>query len=235
MLGAIVERPSRLGERRPRRRTRRLGATMRRRTMVRFVAVLVIAAGGTAAVVATAYMPLTYGSITGPDSNTPDSLFLRTQAPQASRDLATWLYCARPNGRFAWLVSLRNDGPLPVTLLGAGDDPSADLGGPDGYGFRLVGLGAYRSPTPTDTPLSSHQASDPRSVPALSPTAIAPGDEFEVWARFQIGGRVALDNGASMSMPELPIRYSVLGITRTARVPVSDAVGITQAGDCLTR
>jgi hypothetical protein len=148
---------------------------MGRRIIIRLVIVLVIAvAGATGTVLETTYMPLTYGSMTGADSVVPDSLFLRIQAPTVSRDLATWLYCAKPNGRFAWAVSLRNDGPLPVTLLGAGDEPNVDLGGPDGYGFRLIDLAALRSLMPTDTPLTSHEPSDPRAAPALSPTTIPP-------------------------------------------------------------
>jgi hypothetical protein len=38
-----------------------------------------------------------------------------------------------------------------------------------------------------------------------------------------------------MSIPALPIRYSVLGIARSVQVPTSDAVGITGTADCATR
>lgn len=167
-------------------------------------------------------MPLVAGSAVGPDASVPESLFLRFEDASVQDERGTWVYCGKPNGRFASYVTLRNDGPLPLTVLGAGE-PARPA---DANGFRLTDLAAYRLPMPADTPVLSHQAYDPWAAPVLAPTTLEPGAELEAWARFAIGDLAHVEAGAGVFHEGIGIRYSVLGIARSAEVTMRDDVGI---------
>ena len=175
--------------------------------------------------VANVYMPLTQGSSAGPDSLAAGSLFVRSVQDPFGRG-TMWEYCGVANARFAWFVSLRNDGPFPVTVLGGDPGPAKDRAGDAWAGLALIELAAGRIPTPRDTPLMTHEISDPRTAPLLAPTTIAPDDELEVWARFDAGN--APVEGLEWTQ-SLWIRYAVLGIDRTAEVALRDGIGITDA------
>jgi hypothetical protein len=183
---------------------------------------LVLAIGAIAAygVVAIVYMPLTQGSSSG-DTTFAGDRFLRLETdPFGSGSL--WVYCPTPPGDFAWMVSVRNDGPLPITLLGLGDGPVALGNGEDGPGIR--DLAAYRVAEPLDTPLTSHGTRDPRKAPTLAPIDIAAGAEFEVWVRWWTGA-VPWADGTGRVTRSIPLRYRILGIERSADVTMRDGVG----------
>jgi hypothetical protein len=171
------------------------------------------------------YMPLEQGSTSGSDDDFSDSRFLRTETdPFGSGTL--YVYCAKPKGDFAWLISLRNTSPLPVTLLGLGEGPLvlADQGFVDGFGIR--DLAPLRAAEPADTPLTSHDYLDPRKAPTLAPVTLASGDEFEVWVRYATGDQMAGEG--TITTRSIPVRYRILVVERSAEVLLRDGVGITQ-------
>ena len=75
----------------------------------------------------------------------------------------------------------------------------------------------------------SHAGTDPLTAPAMQATALAQGDELDVWARFQTGD-LQLQDGTSASVRSVWVRYSVLGVVRTDEVPLRD--GIRVEGGC---
>jgi len=172
----------------------------------------------------TIYMPLEQGSTSG-DTSFASSRFLRLEAdPFGSGSL--YVYCGKPPGDFAWMVSLLNDAPVAITLLGLGDGPLAlaDQGVEEGYGIH--DLAPYRAAEPADTPLTSHDAVDPAKAPTLGPVELASGDEFEVWVRFATGPGPWAE-GSRVITRSIPVRYRILGIERSAGVPLRDGVGVT--------
>ena len=186
--------------------------------VVVLVTLAVLSGGGL--VLATTYEPLEEGSWTGADSIAPPSLFMRIdQDPFGSG--AMWVYCYTPNGRFAWGTTLRNAGPLPVTILGGDPGP---LGGVDlsrTNSFRLVDFAL----APTQPPGTA----DPGHLPTLTPVTLQSGDEVSIWARFEDGG-LATQSGATSFVRSLWVRYSVLGVERAAEVSLRNGVGVESTG-----
>lgn len=179
---------------------------------------------------AAVYMPLSEGSMSGPDQAYAPSSFSRTIAdPFGSGTL--YVYCDRPSTTFAWLVTLRNDGPLPITILGAKPGPLDVTKLPDTNAFSLVDATLLRVPDPTDTPRGTDRPADPRTAPALGPTPLPGHAELELWARYRTGNQPMVDGGRMISR-SIWIRYSVLGITRTAEVPLRDGVAIEGGPGC---
>lgn len=175
-------------------------------------AVAAIAAG--VLVLANVYQPLREGSWAGADSIAPAGLFARVDTdPFGSGSM--FVYCYQPNGRFAWGTTLRNDGPLPVTILGGDPGPFMPGDMSASNTFRLI-----------DFAIAPNQPGneDPNKLSAMSPVTLASGDEVSIWARFEMGGMDA-QSGATMSMRSLWVRYSVLGVQRTAEVALRDGVG----------
>lgn len=188
------------------------------------VAVLVIVLAAGYLFLANAYMPLAEGSGSGSDTGIPGSLYARSvDDPFGSG--TQFVYCSKPSSRIDWNVALINNGPLPVTILGGDPGPGRVTSDTNVNGFSLVDLAIYRQALPADTPPYSHDRTDPRKAPAMSATTIASGDELEVWARFQTGS-LQLQDGASMSLRSVWVRYSVLGVVRTAEVPLRDGVAV---------
>jgi hypothetical protein len=139
------------------------------------------------------------------------------------------VFCSKPSSRIDWNVALINNGPLPVTILGGDPGPGRVTSDTNVNGFSLVDLAIYRQALPADTPPFSHYRTDPLTAPAMSATTIASGDQLEVWARFETGS-LQLQDGASMLVRTIWVRYSVLGVVRTAEVPLRD--GIAVEGGC---
>jgi hypothetical protein len=192
------------------------------------VAVLVMVLAGGYLFLANTYMPLTEGSGSGPDSGIPGSLFARaTEDPSGGR--TQFVYCSRANSRIDWFITLVNNGPLPVTILGGDPGPDRGTSVTDGNGFSLVDLAVYRQALPADTPAMSHDRTDPRTAPSMPATTVAQGDELEVWARFQTGS-LELPSSTGAAKSSIWVRYSVLGVVRTAEVPLRD--GIAVEGGC---
>jgi hypothetical protein len=168
------------------------------------VAVVVALAGGFLTL-RYVYMPLGQGSSVGPGP----TMFVRSIEAGGGK---VWDYCFRPDATFAWHVSLRNNGPLPITLLGGGQSLTSDS---TREAFILRDLATYRL-------VQTGGPSDPASAPVLPPTTLAPGGEVEVWARYTAGSM--LPNPTVEST--IRVRFSTLGIERTAEVPLRDGVGI---------
>lgn len=198
---------------------------MMRRLLVAIVAAFLGLAVLGAGVLATTYMPLIEGSTSGPDTGFGASRWLRTE-PDPFGSGGLYLYCATPPGDFAWMTSLRNDGPLPLTIEGLGDGPLAPTGPDAGVGFGIRDLAVYRAAAPADLPPEARDARDPRTAPTIGPTPLDQGDEIEVWVRFSTG-TAPHSAGSAEWTRSIPIRYTIAGITRSAEVPLRDGVGIT--------
>jgi hypothetical protein len=151
------------------------------------------------------YMPLGQGSSVGPGP----TMFVRSVEAGGG---SVWDYCFRPDATFAWHVSLRNNGPLPITLLGGAQSLTSNS---SQEAFILRDLATYRL-SQTGGP------SDPANASVLPPTTLAPGGELEVWARYTTGSM--LPNATVEST--IWVRFSTLGIERTAEVPLRDGIGI---------
>lgn len=192
------------------------------------VAVLVVVLASGYLFLANAYMPLAEGSGSGPDSGIPGSLFARSVADPFGSG-TQYIYCSEPNGGIDWFVSLMNNGPLPVTILGGDPGPGRVTSDTNVNGFSLVDLASYRQALPADTAAFSHDRTDPRTAPAMPPATLEQGDQLEVWARFQTGS-LQLQSDSTMSLRSVWVRYSVLGVVRTAEVPLRD--GIAVEGGC---
>jgi hypothetical protein len=169
------------------------------------------------------YMPLAEGSGSGPDSGIPGSLFARATDQSGGR--TQFVYCSKPNSRIDWYITLVNNGPVVVTVLGGDPGPGRVPADANGNGFSLVDLAIYRQALPADTPAMSHDRTDPRTAPAMPATTLAQGGELEVWARFQTGG-LELPSSTGETMSTIWVRYSVLGVTRTAEVPLRDSIDV---------
>ncbi len=188
------------------------------------VAVLVVVLAGGYIFLANAYMPLAEGNGSGPDSGIPGSLFARAlDDPFGSG--RQYVYCSEPNGRIDWYVSLINNGPLPVTILGGDPGPGRVTSDTHVNGFSLVDLAIYRQALPADTAAFGQDRTDPRTAPAMPPTTLEQGDQLEVWARFQTGS-LQLQSDSTISLRSVWVRYSVLGVVRTAEVPLRDGVAV---------
>jgi hypothetical protein len=162
------------------------------------------------------YQPLTEGSWAGADAIAPGSLFVRVDSDPFG-DGAMWVYCYQPRGHFAWGTAIRNNGPLPVTILGGDPGPLRGVDMSGSNSFRLVDFALAPNQPPGTT--------NPQQLPSMAPVALASGDEVSIWARFEDGG-LAAQSGATASMRWLWIRYSALGVERTAEVALRDGVGV---------
>ena len=191
--------------------------------LVGFLGVALIALIAGIVVLGNVYMPITEGSGSGPD-NTPSSRFARSDADPFGTG-TMFVYCSAPDTTFAWFISLRNNGPLPLTVLAGEHGPYWIPQWAEGNGFWLVDLAGFRDPAPATTPIQSHGWTDPVTAPTLTPTTLNPGDEVEVWARFRTG-RLSRGAGTFQWIRSIWVRYSVLGIERTAEVPLRDGVGL---------
>jgi hypothetical protein len=165
------------------------------------------------------YQPLSEGYWVGGDTIAPGSLFVRIERDPFG-DGSMWVYCDQPNGRFAWGTTFRNDGPLPVTILGGDPGPLRGVDMSDSNDFRLVDFALAPNQPPG--------TADPRQLPSMTPVTLASGDELPIWARFELGG-LAAQSGTGESMRSLSVRYSVLGVERTAEVALRDGVGVEGA------
>jgi hypothetical protein len=101
------------------------------------------------------------GAVSGPG---PDVSEIRSDGPpffdldgQAAVRGPNYVYRVRPGDAYTYVVSVRNDGPLPITLLGM---PA---------GGAASGLGLLRDPTDT--------SAEPANVVAFHPVELSPGTE----------------------------------------------------------
>jgi hypothetical protein len=182
--------------------------------------------------IANAYMPLQQiGG--GPDTSIP-GLFLRTDPDHPSEGQTgtfgpTLVYCSVPSSRFATFMTLTDTGQLPVTILGGDPGPDAPAT-MDGDGFFLVDFASYRQPLPTDR--ANWPPTDPLTAPVLPAVTIAQNQTIDVWARYRTLGS-AMPSGSSGRRTTVWVRYSVLGVVRTAEMPLYQDVQVE--GGCAAR
>jgi hypothetical protein len=117
---------------------------------------------------------------------------------------------------------LANTGPLPVTILGGDQEPSPPTT-TDGNGFFLVDFASYRQPSPTDQ--GGWPPTDPSTAPVLPAVTIAQGQTLDVWARYGTMDK-AMPAGSAALQSSVWVRYSVLGVVRTAEMPLFDGVQV---------
>jgi hypothetical protein len=113
-----------------------------------------------------------------------------------------YIYRVETGEPFTYLVSVRNNGPLPIRLLGL---PAPDLP----LDERLVqsesawtGLGLLRDPAVV--------SADPHDVVPFQPVDLAPGEEIVVVVA-EMGGACA-DPALSPPRPADPNQYTISGI-----------------------
>jgi hypothetical protein len=198
-----------------------------RRIFDSIVGLLLIAVAAAVAgyvLLATAYMPLTAQGVTA--DLTPHSLWVRTEngGQDPSRpDGLTYEYCGQADGRFALELTIKNNGWLPVTIDGADPGPGGPVNSPTNNTFALVDFAAV-APGSGDL-----DGPDPLKASALGPVSLGSGESIEVWARYQIASHPLGGNRLDWTST-IWIRYSVLGVSRTAQTPLGGAVAIL--GNC---
>lgn len=202
-------------------------APARRRSWLKWIAtavvvVAVVAIASTYLYFANVYMPLTIVGV-APDTSS-DSLFVQpTNATESWLGVGAIPFCMTPNGHFAVMFTLANDGDFPVTIQGGDPGPFGPVTNPDHYNsFALVDLASYRSHTGDST----SEPTDPRTAATLPPTTLEPGAFVDVWARYAMGSRPFGAAGYEFT-ESIWIRYSTFGVTRTAEVPLPGTTGVT--------
>lgn len=110
---------------------------------------------------------------------------------------------ARPGMRFQYRFSVRNDGPIPVTITDVGTDGTA------GISRRVVAA----------KPDLSLGGSPSRGYAPFEPFTLAPGAEAGVEMRVEVPTDVCIDrHGGSESWYTEPVVFEVGGIVRHAEV-----------------
>jgi len=169
-------------------------------------------------------MPLTEGSFSGPGTS---SAFVHAEDDPFGSGVM-YVYCPGPGGRFAWDTSLRNTGPLPVTILGSDPGPiPVDVISKTNSSWQ-DGLAAGRKATPANTLLATHDLVDAAHAALLTPSkpiTIQPRDEVDLWVWYRTGTS-AIPSGGREIIRSLRVRFSVLGFERVAEIPMHDGVGI---------
>lgn len=176
-----------------------------------------IIAGATAvlavAFLAVAYQPLGPGTVSAADTR----LMMPPEAPAAANiQPAIFRYRLHADTSYETLVSVRNDGPFPITLTGI--DPNAAAGN-----TPLV--------RPVELRLLPHDHATLGNWSEAQPwqdTTIESGQQISLWVRWEAPAcpprDVLLAANASASVSSLPLRWSVAGIPRRSALDLGYAV-----------
>ena len=145
----------------------------------------------------------TYGFLAeGPEPSAtpsdPGSLYVSTGADTSG--ILTDFYCFSSHGEFAQFVTIKNTGPVPVTIYG--EPPDA------GWFSGQVDLALYRNPLPTD----------PRTANTFESKTLGANESIEVWARFNADALAPGNELEVRSKSGLWVEYSVLWEKRVARI-----------------
>jgi len=180
------------------------------RTLVVALVALAVALGNGAL----NYQPLGPGSSAG---GTDPYLVSSVTSPFG--DGVMFTFCHDP-GKVAHIEeALRNDGPVPVTVIGAASPPDDPI--------QLIGLAPLRSRN-ADGSIDMSSGYDAATAPALQPSVIEPDGELELWLAFRLPSQ-PMSAGSTISTRSLPIRFSVFGLERSAHVEMRD--GFAFSGD----
>jgi hypothetical protein len=122
--------------------------------------------------------PILYGSINDPGQDVtdvrPGGLWPDERSERFGfSSVDRYVYEVDPGETFAYVLSVRNDWPFPITVLGLSGPPeSATEPDVEGFGFVSTGLGLLRDPMVIST--------DPADVVPFRPTQLAPGQEMAI-------------------------------------------------------
>ena len=105
-----------------------------------------------------------------------------------------------PGSRFTLIVSIRNTGPVPITIQGVESD-SRDLG------RRLVGM------TPDLYAAGTIEQPEP-----FRPFSLPPDGEAALEIEFSVGDQVCLDPSSTISGYEQRLTFTIFGVERTQPV-----------------
>jgi hypothetical protein len=105
-----------------------------------------------------------------------------------------------PGSRFTLIVSIRNTGPVPITIQGVESD-SRDLG------RRLVGM------TPDLYAAGTIEQPEP-----FRPFSLPPHGEAALEIEFSVGDQVCLDPSSTISGYEQRLTFTIFGVERTQPV-----------------
>jgi hypothetical protein len=189
---------------------------VRRGGMRRILVPAIVLAGLGAALIAgfglLNYQPLAQGSTSyGGD---PHLLLATTEDDETTG----FHFRYAPSGSFTTAFSVRNDGPIAVTLLGADlhDETEAALA-------ETARLWPEQLSIAMPDPLGDW--TDPNTAPPIDHAVIQPGSEFILWVRWRLGGSCEPGEappyypGTAIGMgPKIDLRWSVFSIPRTSSV-----------------
>jgi len=157
------------------------------------------------------YQPLVPGSVTGRDENL--LIGIEPMSPESGDEIFVYQYRYLYDTSYYSVFSVRNDGPLPVRILGIDSDAVPELTPFIGPAELLLG-------SPPDDPngVIDWEESAPLNQPVLEP-----GSQLVMWIRWDIGpcaeGAASYMPGSGIGPPGwIPLRWSVLGIPRTSKV-----------------
>jgi len=149
--------------------------------------------------------PLRAGSVGGPDTSTTTT----------QHDGETTVYVGRyaPGGDYFTIATVRNDGLVPITLIGP---DRSDVAAMEPGNHALIWPEDFRT-------YQLDETSDPRTSAELPATSIAPGDELSFWIHWKMGSAChddgpAFEPGSSIATERVPVTWSLFGIPKSANV-----------------
>jgi hypothetical protein len=193
---------------------------MRRGWIALFGVLLLLVAVFGAAVVWS--QPLVNGSVSAHDEH----LFIdsRPMSSESGVETPIFEYEYRANTSYYTVFSVRNQGPLPVTIIGL--DPYVKSMN------SSVGPADLLAESSNDDPYGTLGAG---SATKLDPTIVKPGAELNLWIRWRIGacgpdGTPHFGANSGVALSSIPLSWSVLGFPRTSTfdLPYVVAFQVTQ-------
>lgn len=173
-----------------------------------------IAVGALAAVGAgllLTYQPLATGSATGHDEDL--LIGVEPMTTEGGGEFPVYEYRYKAATSYYTLFSVRNDGPLPVRILGLDSDKVHRLTPFIGPAELLLG----------SAPDDPDGVIDWKETTPLDESTIEPHSQLVLWVRWEIGPCAdeapSYAPGSGIGPPAwIPLRWSVLGISRTSNV-----------------
>jgi hypothetical protein len=186
--------------------------------MRRILVIAIVLAGLGAALIGgfglLTYQPLAQGSTSS--SGDPHLLIATTEDDETTG----FHFRYSPSGSFTTAFSVRNVGPIAVTLIGADlqDESQASLA-------ETARLWPEQLSVAMPDPLGDW--TDPNTAPPIDHAVIQPGSELILWVRWRIGSSCQpgeappYSAGTAIGMgPKINLRWSVLSIPRTSAVDI---------------
>jgi hypothetical protein len=158
------------------------------------------------------YQPLEQGSSSGG----PDP-YLLSSVTSPFGDGTMQTFCHDPGEVGHTIGTLRNTGPLAVTVIGPASKPDDPI--------QLIELGGMRPLNADGTPDMSRLIDVSHAEP-MQPTRLDPGQEVELWLAFRLPS-VPMSPGGAMWTRTVPVRVSILGIERDLAVLMHDGYGFS--------